>query len=81
MNKSAAVSIFEYRIMNESKACIIADRFELINCVASRRQRKLRDVTLVVILTRAGQRATNRRFIQLCHSCTLFFAKKRPFKK
>ena len=28
MNKSAAVSIFEYRIMNESKACIIADRFE-----------------------------------------------------
>lgn len=74
MNKSAAVSIFEYRIMNESKACIIADR--LINCVASRRQRKLRDVTLVVILTRAGQRATNRRFIELCHSCTLFFAKK-----
>lgn len=75
MNKSAAVSIFEYRIMNESKACIIADRFET-NCVASRRQRKLRDVTLVVILTRAGQRATNRRFIELCHSCTLFFAKK-----
>ena len=37
---------------------------------------KLRDVTLVVILTRAGQRATNRRFIELCHSCTLFFAKK-----